>query len=182
MSTAVEIADDVRAGRRSASEVLEESLAAIEAREPELHAFNLVTADAARESAADVDRRVAAGQDPGPLAGVPVALKDNLCTRGVPTTCSSKMQSTGHGSRHLPHPEQSSGMMITSMSWLKIAPNCGGQCRMQVSQLMQIDMSIRSGGDCHFGLRCRVAMRTARASLDMDLPPCFVRGSRDSRT
>ena len=36
-------------------------------------------------------------------------------------------------------------MMTTSMPWLKIAPNCGGQCRMQVSQLMQIDMSIRSG-------------------------------------
>ena len=90
-NTAVSIAADVRAGRRSATEVLEESLAAIEAREPELNAFNLVTSDAARESAADVDRRVAAGQDPGPLAGVPIALKDNLCTRGVPTTCSSRI-------------------------------------------------------------------------------------------
>ena len=46
-------------------------------------------------------------------------------------------------------------MMITSMPWLKIAPNCGGQWRMHVSQLMQIDMSISSGGFFHFGLRSR---------------------------
>ena len=71
--------------------MVEEHLAAIEARESELHAFNLVLADRARAAAADVDRRVADGDDPGPLAGVPVALKDNLCTRGVPTTCSSKI-------------------------------------------------------------------------------------------
>src|SRR6202035_4680014 len=43
-------------------------------------------------AAADaVDAAVAAGRDPGPLAGVPVALKDNLCTRGIPTTCSSRI-------------------------------------------------------------------------------------------
>ena len=46
-------------------------------------------------------------------------------------------------------------MMITSMPWLKMAPNCGGQWRMQVSQLMQIDMSISSGTCFHFGLRAR---------------------------
>ena len=39
----------------------------------------------------EVDAAVAAGRDPGPLAGVPVALKDNLCTRGIPTTCSSRI-------------------------------------------------------------------------------------------
>ena len=45
-----------------------------------------------RCAAADaVDAAVARGEDPGPLAGVPVALKDNLCTRGVPTTCSSRI-------------------------------------------------------------------------------------------
>jgi aspartyl-tRNA(Asn)/glutamyl-tRNA(Gln) amidotransferase subunit A len=71
--------------------VVEEHLAAIAAREPELHAFNLVLADEARARADEIDRRVAAGEDPGPLAGVPVALKDNLCTRGIPTTCSSKI-------------------------------------------------------------------------------------------
>ena len=90
-STAVGVAATVRAGERSAREVLETHLAAIEEREGEIHAFNLVTASAARAAADDVDRRVAAGDDPGPLAGVPIALKDNLCTRGVATTCSSKI-------------------------------------------------------------------------------------------
>jgi aspartyl-tRNA(Asn)/glutamyl-tRNA(Gln) amidotransferase subunit A len=56
-----------------------------------VHAFNLVVAEQARQAAARVDAEVAAGRDPGPLAGVPVALKDNMCTRGVPTTCSSKI-------------------------------------------------------------------------------------------
>jgi aspartyl-tRNA(Asn)/glutamyl-tRNA(Gln) amidotransferase subunit A len=89
--TAGEIAGDVRAGARSAVEVVEEHLAAIALRDGELHAFNLVLVDEARAAAAEVDRRVAAGDDPGPLAGVPVALKDNLCTRGIPTTCSSRI-------------------------------------------------------------------------------------------
>jgi aspartyl-tRNA(Asn)/glutamyl-tRNA(Gln) amidotransferase subunit A len=89
--SAVDLAAQVRAGERSARQVIDEHLAAIERREPELHAFNVVTADAARTAADDIDRRVSAGQDVGPLAGVPVALKDNLCTRGVPTTCSSRI-------------------------------------------------------------------------------------------
>ena len=58
-------------------------------RESDVHAFNHLIEAAARERAAALDRVVADGGDPGPLAGVPVALKDNLCTRGVPTTCSS---------------------------------------------------------------------------------------------
>jgi aspartyl-tRNA(Asn)/glutamyl-tRNA(Gln) amidotransferase subunit A len=89
--TAVEIAAAVRLGERSAREVTDEHLARTEAVDGQLHAFNLVTADEARAAADEVDRKVAAGEDPGPLAGVPVALKDNLCTRGVPTTCSSKI-------------------------------------------------------------------------------------------
>ena len=89
--TALDIARAVRAGERSARDVVDEHLAAIDAREVDLHAFNTVLADEARAAADDIDRRVAAGEDPGPLAGVPVALKDNLCTRGIPTTCSSKI-------------------------------------------------------------------------------------------
>jgi aspartyl-tRNA(Asn)/glutamyl-tRNA(Gln) amidotransferase subunit A len=89
--TAVETAAAVRSGGLRAADVLEEYLGRIAAREADVHAFNLVLTDAARERAAEIDRRVAAGEDPGPLAGVTIALKDNLCTRGVPTTCSSRI-------------------------------------------------------------------------------------------
>ena len=87
----VDISRRVRAGEVTATAVVEEHLAAIDAREDEIHAFNLVLADAARERAAAIDDDVRAGRDVGALAGVPIALKDNMCTRGVPTTCSSRI-------------------------------------------------------------------------------------------
>lgn len=90
-TTARAIAESVRSGELSAREVLELHLAAVSGREDEVHAFNLVLADEARIAADAVDAKVADGRDPGPLAGVPVALKDNLCTQGVPTTCSSRI-------------------------------------------------------------------------------------------
>jgi aspartyl-tRNA(Asn)/glutamyl-tRNA(Gln) amidotransferase subunit A len=90
-SEAAHIAAAVRSGQTSAVSVLEEHLARIEAREADIHAFNLVTADQARARAAAIDDMVGRGEDPGPLAGVPVALKDLLCTRGTPTTCSSRI-------------------------------------------------------------------------------------------
>ena len=88
---ALRIAEAVRGGELSATEVIEDHLARIDASEPKVRAFNLVLGDHARQHAAAIDEAVAAGRDPGPLAGVPVALKDNLCTRGIPTTCSSKI-------------------------------------------------------------------------------------------
>jgi aspartyl-tRNA(Asn)/glutamyl-tRNA(Gln) amidotransferase subunit A len=89
--TAAGIAAAVRSGAVKAVDVLEQHLAEIDRREHQVHAFNLVVAEQARATAEQVDAAVAAGRDPGPLAGVPVALKDNMCTRGVPTTCSSKI-------------------------------------------------------------------------------------------
>jgi aspartyl-tRNA(Asn)/glutamyl-tRNA(Gln) amidotransferase subunit A len=91
MASALEIAAGVRSGQLKAVDVVEEHLAVIADREPEIHAFNLVMADEARARAESVDAIVAAGDDPGPLAGVPIALKDNMCTRGIVTTCSSKI-------------------------------------------------------------------------------------------
>jgi aspartyl-tRNA(Asn)/glutamyl-tRNA(Gln) amidotransferase subunit A len=87
----LDIAAAVRSGQRSARDVLDEHLARIAERDGAVHAFNLVLADEARAAAAVVDDQVASGEDPGPLAGVPVALKDNLCTRGIATTCSSRI-------------------------------------------------------------------------------------------
>jgi aspartyl-tRNA(Asn)/glutamyl-tRNA(Gln) amidotransferase subunit A len=89
--SALDIASSVRHGDVLARDVVEEHLAVVAAREPELHACNLVLDAEAREQADAVDALVAAGGDPGPLAGVPIVLKDNLCTRGVPTTCSSRI-------------------------------------------------------------------------------------------
>jgi aspartyl-tRNA(Asn)/glutamyl-tRNA(Gln) amidotransferase subunit A len=90
-ATATTTAAQVRAGERSAREVIEEALAAVEAHDGEYHAFLSLLPDEARAAADAVDEAVAAGNDPGPLAGVPVALKDNLCTRGAVTTCGSKI-------------------------------------------------------------------------------------------
>jgi len=95
-ASAHEVAASIRSGSRSARDVVEESLAAIAAGDGDIHAFLEVTAERALERADAIDRAVAAGSDPGPLAGVPVALKDNLCTRGVPTTCSSKILEGWH--------------------------------------------------------------------------------------
>jgi aspartyl-tRNA(Asn)/glutamyl-tRNA(Gln) amidotransferase subunit A len=91
VSTAREIAAMVRGGERTARSVVEEHLAAIDARDAQLHAFNHVMRDEALARADAIDATVRRGEDPGPLAGVPVALKDNLCTRGIPTTCSSRI-------------------------------------------------------------------------------------------
>jgi aspartyl-tRNA(Asn)/glutamyl-tRNA(Gln) amidotransferase subunit A len=85
-----DIAAAVNAGE-SALVALEEAIAAIEARNEELNVFLHVDAEAARATARAVDERVSRDGSAGPLAGVPVALKDNLCVRGVPTTCSSKI-------------------------------------------------------------------------------------------
>lgn len=85
------IAQAVRAGSISAEEVARSALATVRSRNEELNVFLHVDEDGALEAARRVDEALAAGRDPGPLAGVPIALKDNLCTRGVPTTASSRI-------------------------------------------------------------------------------------------
>jgi aspartyl-tRNA(Asn)/glutamyl-tRNA(Gln) amidotransferase subunit A len=90
------IAAAVRSGEATAVSVVEEALRRVDEHETSLHCFQTLLGDRALDEAAQVDATVAAGGDPGPMAGVPVALKDNLCTAGIPTTCSSKILAGWH--------------------------------------------------------------------------------------
>ena len=88
LPTVVEAAEDVRAGRRSALDLVESCLARIDARNPELNAFVYLDADGARRAAEGIDRAVAEGRGEqlGPLAGVPFGVKDLEDCAGMPTS------------------------------------------------------------------------------------------------
>jgi aspartyl-tRNA(Asn)/glutamyl-tRNA(Gln) amidotransferase subunit A len=86
-----EVARLVRSREVSAVEVTEAALARTAQVEPLITAYLEVFEEEARQRAAETDRRIAAGEDPGPLAGVPVALKDNLSLTGHRLTCASRI-------------------------------------------------------------------------------------------
>lgn len=73
----------------SAVELTKQTLQRIEALEPQLHSFLQVTKERALQQAQAVDAKIASGEQIGLLEGIPIALKDNMCTRGIPTTCAS---------------------------------------------------------------------------------------------
>jgi aspartyl-tRNA(Asn)/glutamyl-tRNA(Gln) amidotransferase subunit A len=95
MRTVVETAALVRDRKTSAVDVLEETLAAIDARNDALNAFVHLDAEQARQVARDVDARIAHGEDPGPLAGVPFGVKDLDDCAGMPTTKGSRWYQGG---------------------------------------------------------------------------------------
>ena len=89
-TTIRDIRSAVRSGARSATGVCRDALAGLDAVEPSLHAFNAIMREEALARADAIDRDLDRWRD-APLLGVPVALKDNLCTRGVRTTASSRI-------------------------------------------------------------------------------------------
>ena len=89
-ATIATLRDSLRSRERSAVEICRDALAAIDTQDETLGAFNTVTAEQALSRAATIDRDWTAWAD-RPLAGIPVAIKDNLCTRGVRTTASSRI-------------------------------------------------------------------------------------------
>ena len=88
---ATEIAEKVSSGEISARTVVEQHIEIINEIESDVNAFNLVTAENALIDADEIDSKFASGETLGPLAGVPISIKDNHCTRGIETTCSSKI-------------------------------------------------------------------------------------------
>ena len=89
--SAAVLASAMAAGEVSAQEVTRSQLDRIAEVDERVHAFLQVTGDAALDAARSVDRRRAAGERLGPLAGVPIAVKDILTMAGVPTTCGSRV-------------------------------------------------------------------------------------------
>jgi len=89
--SAREIIAGVSAKTFKAEEVTQAAIARAKALNPKLNVFNSINEELALKHAKAVDDKVASGKNPGRLAGVPVALKDNLCVKGTKTTCSSKI-------------------------------------------------------------------------------------------
>lgn len=81
----------LRNGERTAVEIAQTYLDRLTALEPQLHSFLTITAEHALEQAAAIDADLAAGQELGLLTGIPIAIKDNMCTRGIATTCASRI-------------------------------------------------------------------------------------------
>lgn len=89
--TAVELGRKIKAKEVTVEEAVGAALAAIEKKEKTVHSFVTVDKEGAIKRAREVQKQLNAGALQGPLAGVPVAVKDNLCTKEIRTTCASKM-------------------------------------------------------------------------------------------
>ena len=89
--TAVQLADQIKARKISVMEAAEAALEQIREKEPVLHSYITVDEEGVRAQAKQVQKQMEAGELTGPLAGVPMAVKDNICTKNIKTTCGSKI-------------------------------------------------------------------------------------------
>ncbi|KAK9837987.1 hypothetical protein WJX74_009088 [Apatococcus lobatus] len=92
------LADSIKSGKRSAAEVTEEYLQRIESLDPQILSYLAVNGEGALTAARNIDEKVAAGSGAalGPLAGVPISIKDNILTQGIETTAASNILSGYH--------------------------------------------------------------------------------------
>lgn len=91
LDSATELLRLQASGELTAEQITAASFESIARSEPRLHAFTHLAEESAMDAARQVDQRRARGEPLGPLAGIPVAIKDVLCTRDMPTTCGSRM-------------------------------------------------------------------------------------------
>jgi len=89
--TAVQLGKKIKDGEVTSAEAVKAVLGQIKAMEPVLNSFVTIEEEKALKQAEEVQKRIEAGELTGPLAGVPVAVKDNICIEGMKTTCSSKI-------------------------------------------------------------------------------------------
>ena len=88
--TALELGKEIKEKRISVREAVQASLERIHKYEDTVHAYVTLTEEAALAQADEIQKQIDDGTLTGPLAGVPMAIKDNICTEGIETTCSSK--------------------------------------------------------------------------------------------
>ncbi len=89
--TCHEIHDLLKSREITSTEVTSAVISRIESQEPDVHAYITTTFDEALEQARIVDKEIGRGKELSPLTGIPIAIKDNMCTKGIKTTCGSKM-------------------------------------------------------------------------------------------
>ena len=89
--TAVELGKKIQAKEVTVEEAVKAAIASIKAKEEKINSFVTIDEEGALKKAAEVQAKIDAGELKGALAGVPVAIKDNMCTKGILTTCSSKI-------------------------------------------------------------------------------------------